>query len=73
MHCTFWINEYLLFLSVCVCVCVWLEEEWNQMASSGKTKWIMTKTFQTTDYANICTIDHTQNVFISHLTLSVSP
>ena len=22
MHCTFWINEYLLFLSVCVCVCV---------------------------------------------------
>ena len=42
------------------------------MESNGifrKTKWIMTKTFQTTDYANICTIDHTQNVFISHLTL----
>ena len=64
MHCTFWINEYLLLLSVCVCVCVcvcvWLEEEWNQeMASSGKTTDNDKNLSDYTDYVNICTIDHT--------------
>ena len=67
MHCTFWINEYLLLLSgwggVCVCVCVCVCVVGGGLESRNgifrKTMDYDKNLSDYTDYVNICTIDHT--------------